>query len=207
MLFEITDNGLGVFEHVATGLGLPGPLQAIAELTKGKVTTAEDTHSGEGIFFTSKAVEVFRLAANRLVWTVDNHRNDTAAGSSSLTVGTQVVFELDLTATTPLDEVAAQFTDDDYQFTRTTPRIVLFAQGVTFISRSEAKRVMAGMEKFTKVEIDFAGVTAVGQGFADEVFRVWPAHHPGVEVVPTNMSDEVEFWVLRAVPPEQRGWT
>jgi hypothetical protein len=48
------------------------------------------------------------------------------------------------------------------------------------------------------VLIDFRGVEAVGQGFADEVFRVWPRQHPSVEVTPENMNDPVRFMVERA---------
>jgi hypothetical protein len=38
-----------------------------------------------------------------------------------------------------------------------------------------AKRLLAGLAAdFDAVEVDFAGVTDVGQGFADELLRVWP---------------------------------
>lgn len=70
-------------------------------------------------------------------------------------------------------------------------------RGTEFVSRSEAKRVMADLDDFTAVTIDFAGVNSVGQGFADEVFRVWPAQHPGVTVTPENMNDAVAFMVGR----------
>ena len=77
------------------GLGLPDLFASIQELTKGKRTTAPDRHTGEGIFFSSKAVDVFRLAANGLVWIVDNLRHDQAIGVSAVTAGTLVQVELD----------------------------------------------------------------------------------------------------------------
>lgn len=55
----------------------------------------------------------------------------------------------------------------------------LFEHGTQFVSRSEARRLMHGLKKFKKVTLDFRGVKGVGQGFADEVFRVWPAAHRG----------------------------
>jgi len=61
---EIADDGEGVFAHLLTGLDLPDLFAAVQELSKGKRTTAPDRHSGEGIFFTSKAVDLFTLAAN-----------------------------------------------------------------------------------------------------------------------------------------------
>jgi len=35
-----------------------------------------------------------------------------------------------------------------------------------------------GLEKFEMVVLDFKGVQMVGQGFADEVFRVWQKNWP-----------------------------
>jgi hypothetical protein len=39
----------------------------------------------------------------------------------------------------------------------------------------------------------------VGQGFADEVFRVWARQHADVRLVPTGMVDPVAFMVERAI--------
>jgi len=38
----------------------------------------------------------------------------------------------------------------------------------------------------------------VGQGFCDEVFRVFAAAHPEVVLVPTGMNESVSFMVRRA---------
>jgi hypothetical protein len=50
------------------------------------------------------------------------------------------------------------------------------------LSRSQAKRVLAGVERFKLVELDFEGVPEIGQAFADEVFRVFAAAHPSIEL-------------------------
>jgi len=42
-----------------------------------------------------------------------------------------------------------------------------------YISRAEAKRLVVNLEKFREVELDFGGVDLVGQGFANELFRVF----------------------------------
>lgn len=78
--------------------------------------------------------------------------------------------------------------------------VALFGLGVRFISRSEAKRVMRGLERFRRVELDFAGVEEVGQGFVDEALRVWPSQHPGTVVTPARMVGPVDFMVRRGLP-------
>jgi len=75
----------------------------------------------------------------------------------------------------------------------------LFAIGTKFVSRSQARRLVSGLERFREVVIDFRGVELVGQSFADEVFRVWARQHPEVALIPTDMSDAIAFMVERAI--------
>lgn len=84
------------------------------------------------------------------------------------------------------------------RFARTRPSVRLARSGTLFVSRSEARRLLAGLERFSEVELDFDGVAEVGQGFVDEVFRVWPADHPGTRLVPIRMAPMVESMVHRS---------
>ena len=202
--FEVTDDGVGAFHRLAQGLGLARDMDAVGEMSKGKRTTAPAAHTGEGIFFTSKAVTVFRLRANGLEWVVDNRRDDHALGTSDVVQGTTVAIELDIRSARPLAEITKPFSDEDTAFVRSRPVVKLFAHGVEFVSRSEAKRLLAGMDVFSEVEVDFAGVTSVGQGFVDELVRVWPNAHPGTAVVPTNMNEPVTYMVQRGLTERDR---
>jgi len=195
---EIEDDGVGAFAHVRDELNLDSELSAVQEISKGKTTTAPDRHSGEGIFFVSKAVDVFRLESGTLAWVVDNERDDVAIEALVRPrAGTRVTVELDTSRVRSLTDIFALYTED-YAFTKTRTVIKLFTIGVRFMSRSEAKRLLHGLEKFREVVLDFSGVDAVGQGFADEVFRVWAGAHPEVLLDPTNMNEAVAFMVERA---------
>jgi hypothetical protein len=49
-----------------------------------------------------------------------------------------------------------------------------------FIARSEARRLLANLGKFREIVLDFRDVRSVGQGFADEVFRVFANRNPEI---------------------------
>ncbi|HEX6468575.1 MAG TPA: DUF4325 domain-containing protein [Streptosporangiaceae bacterium] len=200
---EIFDTGVGALPHLKDGLHLEDVYDALGELTKGKTTTDPERHTGEGIFFTSKAVDVFTLESAGLRWTVDNVRDDQAVGASEITEGTRVRWEMDPATTRPIADVFGAYTDEDHRFTRTRTVVRLFGFGVRFVSRSEAKRLMRGLERFEEVLIDFTGVEEVGQGFVDEVLRVWPNEHPETVVRPVGMTGPVEFMVRRGLPPRR----
>ncbi len=195
----VADDGVGVFARVRAGFDLEDEFAAVAELTKGKRTTDPTAHTGEGIFFTSKAVDQFVLESNSIRWTVDNERDDEAVGASQVTVGTTVRLQLGLDTTRDLTHVFREFSVD-HDFVRTRPTIRLFELGTEFVSRSEAKRLLAGLEEFRQVELDFSGVESVGQGFVDEVFRVWASANPDTELVPSGMNDAVRFMIERGLP-------
>lgn len=202
--FEIRDDGRGALSHIRDVFGLDDLYDALAELTKGKTTTDPERHTGEGIFFTSKAVDIFTLESEGIAWTVDNVRQDQAVGLSDVAVGTRIRWELDPSTTRALIDVFKEYTDDDHVFSTTRTTVRLFGFGVRFVSRSEAKRLLRGLEQFSRVRVDFTGVEEVGQGFVDEVFRVWPAQNDGIVMEPVGMEGPVEFMVRRGLPPSRR---
>lgn len=196
---EVRDRGVGIFRHVCEKLGLDSELEALQELSKGKTTTMPSRHTGEGIFFSSKAANRFEIESGALRWIVDNRKNDMAVGAADPAVpGTVVRAEIDTENSKDLTSVFAEYTRD-FEFSRTRTVVRLFAIGTEFLSRSQAKRVVHGLEKFREVVLDFEGVAIVGQGFADEVFRVWAGQHPDVLLIPSAMNEPVAFMVERAI--------
>jgi len=195
--FELEDDGVGIFDHVRRRLRLPDRMAALQEISKGKVTTAPAKHSGEGLFFVSKIADYFEVESGGLSWKIDSVRGDTSVAAVAPQPGTRVRFEVHPAKRRTLSDVFSEYTEN-LEFSKTRIVVRLFAIGVRFISRSEAKRLLTGLEKFREIVLDFAGVDEVGQGFADEVFRVWAAGHRSIRLVPVHMGPTVRFMVRRA---------
>jgi anti-sigma regulatory factor (Ser/Thr protein kinase)/predicted DNA-binding transcriptional regulator AlpA len=197
--FEIRDYGVGAYPKLREGLHLASDFEAVQELSKGKRTTDPSRHTGEGIFFTSKAVDIFRLTSSGVRWTVDNLRHDVALGVAREFSGTSVTCQIDPQADRNLTDTFRQFTRG-FAFTKTRPVVKLFEIGTSFVSRSEARRLLDGLDvDFETIEVDFTGVSDVGQGFVDELLRVWPSAHPGKVVIPSNMNPAVDFMIQRGL--------
>jgi hypothetical protein len=195
----VRDDGVGVFARLQSDFGFPSAHDAIVQLEKGRLTSDPSNHSGEGIFFSSKAVSQFRLESQGVAWIVDNILNDTAIGPSAVKKGTQVTLTVVPGHVPKLADVFAAHTDNEtLEFTRTRSTIKLGAFGKTLLSRSEAKRVTERLVEFRHAVLDFSGVDVVGQGFCDQVFRVFAREHPGVTLEPVGMNDAIAFMVGRA---------
>jgi len=194
--FEVVDEGVGLFDNLRTALHLGSNLEALQELSKGKVTTLPDRHTGEGIFFTSKVADYFEADAGGLRWMVDGARGDMAVTAAAARRGTRIRFEVRRHPARTLASVFAEYAKD-HAFTKTRMVVKLFASGVRFVSRSEAKRLLHGLERFREVILDFGGVAEVGQGFVDEVFRVWARAHRTTRLTPQRMTPTVAFMIAR----------
>lgn len=198
----IQDEGIGAFEKIKLEKGFASHFDALGQLSKGKLTTDPKHHTGEGIFFTSKVVDRFVLDANEIEWTVDNRRGDAAVGRSWVTRGTIVGLTHATASPRSLESVFRAYANGlDFDTTRTI--VKLFEHGDTFVSRSEARRITEGLDRFRNVIVDFAGVERVGQGFLDELFRVWASEHEAVRLEPVNMSPAVDFMVRRGLEIER----
>src|SRR5207244_12089110 len=137
-------------------------------LSKGKATTSQQRHSGEGIFFTSRASDIFVLDSYGKKLTFDNLNRDLYLKDVKSFNGTRVKFSVSERSRKDLKEVFDRYTGSDSGFDTTEFRLKLVKRH-GYLSRSEAKRLLAGLEKFKKVLVDFEGVETIGQAFADEV--------------------------------------
>lgn len=202
--FTINDGGVGIFRNIMVKRKLESELEAVQDLLKGKVTTLPKSHSGEGIFFTSKVADWFLLDSFGYQLSFDNTLPDLFLEKvNHQKRGTMVFFRLAVDSRRHLNDVFAKYTNltkgNDYGFDKTTVKIKLYAMGGVHISRSQARRVLAGLEKFRIITFDFDQVPVVGQAFADEIFRVFHNKYPQIQLETENMREGVKFMVQRAI--------
>ena len=200
----ISDNGIGIFAKITNALNLPDMRQALFELSKGKLTTDPSKHSGEGVFFTSRMFDIYEIAANGLKFNHSDHSpiDWLREEKGVFEEGTAVFMRIALTSQRTAADVYSQFTEapEDYGFSKTVVPMKLARYGdEQLISRSQAKRLIARFDRFKIVILDFDGIQEIGQAFADELFRVYAIAHPEVELIPKNLSEQVERMWLRTI--------
>lgn len=203
--FIVDDYGVGVFRNVMAKKNLLSEIEAMQDLLKGKTTTAPQAHSGEGIFFTSKIGDLFILESFGYRLRVDNTIQDIFIEEVPVQKrGTKVTVQLSTRSEKHLNDVFKiyQTNPSEYAFDKTEVKVKLYTMGTIYISRSQARRILSGLEKFKSIVLDFDKVPTVGQAFADEIFRVFQIRHPDITIKPINMVEPVEFMVKRVENPE-----
>jgi hypothetical protein len=201
----IADDGIGIFENIKRGLKLEEKRYAVLELAKGKFTTAPNSHSGEGIFFSSKVADKFYIASDNLTFYsgASDTRQYPYETDKTAVSGTSVFFSILCGTGQDLNKIFETFTEmpDDFGFTKTSVPVKLLGYGENnpfFVSRSQAKRLLQGFERFQDITLDFAGIDEIGQAFADEIFRVFISSHPITAIEPVNCSQQVGRMIRRA---------
>jgi len=196
--FTVADRGVGIFNNIMKIKCLRTEMEAIQDLLKGKETTAPDTHSGEGIFFTSKIADLLNIKSFEKKLVFDNVGQDIYIKDVQSVKGTKIDFVLDLKSKKKLADLFNKYTDDSFQFSKTAVKVKLYHQDVDYVSRSQARRILAGLEKFKTIEIDFKDIKTIGQAFADEVFRIWQPAHKDVKFVVKKANENVMIMIKRA---------
>lgn len=190
--FEVRDRGVGVFHSIASKLGLVDEHAALVELLKGKATTMPERHTGEGIFFTSRIADRFVLRSHRIRLEWNRSKQDVFVSQERFLAGTHVDFLVERGSRRRLEHVFGEFAPAEYDYRFEKTRVLVRLLQVEYVSRSEARRLLANLDKFSEVILDFSDVSSVGQGFADEIFRVFAAAHPKIKLAAENASPAVD---------------
>lgn len=201
---KIIDNGVGIFRKIRDAFGLEDEQHAGLELSKGKLTTDPTRHTGEGIFFTSRMFDKYSILSGSLFllhmlddsdWLVEH--------TAPSRLGTALQLAIDPDSERTIKSVFDRFSDvaGDYGFDVTHVPVALAQHGAeNLVSRSQAKRLLARLDLFKTVVLNFEGVEQIGPAFADEVFRVFQADHPDIQLVHVNAVEEVDKMIRRALP-------
>ncbi len=203
---SITDDGEGIFRRIQRLMGLHDERHAVLELAKGKLTTDPENHTGEGIFFSSRMFDEYAILSGGVYFSHEFSKpEDWIMERENPRSGTTVFMQLtnnsSRTAKSVFDKYAS---GNDYGFDKTVVPVTLAQYGNEFlVSRSQAKRLLARVDRFKIVIFDFSGIDQIGQAFADEVFRVFKNKHPEMQLYFSKATPSVEDMIIRALRSDE----
>ncbi|QXF36882.1 STAS-like domain-containing protein [Francisella tularensis] len=197
----INDEGEGIFNRITRLKKLSDTRQALLELKKGKLTTDAEHHSGEGIFFSSKAFDEFVIISGDLTFIHENKLKNDYLLDQKPGRGTYVKMKIDINSEKKTYRYFDEFAEaDEYAFNKTIVPVILAKFGnENLMSRSQAKRLLTRLENFKTVIFDFRDVNLIGQAFADEIFRVYANKHKDIKLEYVNINSDIEKMILRAL--------
>lgn len=107
-------------------------------------------------------------------------------------IGTMAVMKLENEAVRTSAEVFDEFAPLEEGFVKTMIPMRDMCPLGDPVARSQARRILRRLEEFREIIFDFRGIGFMGQGFADEVFRVFQNMHPEIKLTVVNANAAVE---------------
>jgi len=198
----VSDDGIGIFNKITRELALADNREAILELSKGKVTTDPQNHTGEGIFFTTRMFDKYSILSGDLYFSHNYFGDWLIEDKEEGTQGTFVRMEIETKSNRTMQEIFDKYSGEEYDFgfRRTHVPVLLAKYGEEkLVSRSQAKRILARFDRFDEVLLDFNGVDFIGQAFADEIFRVYKHKNPNTKVFWIRANSRVDSTIRTIV--------
>ncbi len=208
---RIFDDGIGIFKKIADAAHFEDEGESILQLSKGKFSTDPEHHTGEGIFFTSRAMDMFVIYSHDLGYIKFKKEEDwfLETRKEKRINGTEIRMQIKRDSNRLLREIFSEYSTSERDgipsFDKThIPVKWSKLENESYVSRSQAKRLVIGLEKFKHVILDFNKVATVGQGFVDEVFRVFKLKHPEIKIEYINANQDVRFMIERGLTEPKR---
>jgi DNA-binding transcriptional ArsR family regulator len=198
----VSDDGVGIFRRIQEALDLNDERHAVLELAKGKLTTDPDNHTGEGIFFSSRMFDDYAILSGGVYFSHEHNKPadwimERKIPQNGTTVFMQIANNSARTVKSVFDKFAS---GEDLAFDKTVVPVSLARYGnERLVSRSQAKRLLARIDRFKIVILDFSDIDQIGQAFADEVFRVFKSQHPEIQLYFSQANTDVENMIIRAL--------
>jgi anti-sigma regulatory factor (Ser/Thr protein kinase) len=199
----VSDNGRGLFDKIREGFDIDDPALALLELSKGRLTSQPDRHTGRGLFYAARMADVLDLHANAVAfqhreWAPQQWVRARAAQGSGSAIYMAILLDTQRT----LDQVmrSASVDGQNYNIEHIVlPMRLLTNELVALESRAQARRVAARLESLREASLDFSGVERIGQGFADELFRVIPRQQSGLRLQVCHANTHVQAMIDMAL--------
>lgn len=201
----INDDGIGIFKKIQDYFANKGENisidEAVEALFPGKLTTDEKNHSGEGIFFSSRAADAFGILSSGKLFAHNNFNERiidiTDIEYAGTTNGTCVVLQVANNSPKRIKDVFDMYSNAERGFFKTQiPIAHMFSSGYP-VSRSEARRLATLVSGFEEITLDFKDVPEIGQAFTHELFVVFQNQHPEIIMNTVNTCKDVDDMITR----------
>ena len=179
LTINVIDAGVGIFKKIQAEFDLHDPRHALLELSKGKLTTDEARHTGEGIFYTSRMFDKFTIVSGTLGFLRENDEDDwlieTSEGESLQ--GTIILLEIKTktqrTSLEAFEKFAAQGAGPRFFPNACFPFMLgYYMKGKIVVPAPRRRDCFMRLAPFREVLLDFIGaISRIGQAFADEIVQ------------------------------------
>ena len=197
--FILADNGIGIFDHIRSGLSLTSNELAALELAKGDLTTDSNRHSGGELNTIIKLFDLVTIDSSGKSLKYSNYDDDWQIAYSLQQKGTRIHLQIEPSSKRTCATIFNRIFKSEEKKIKIPLNLLDISEYKIVNSRSQAKSVLRNIQKFKKIEFDFNKIDLIGPAFADELVRNVKSKNKTASIEWINCNKTVDLLMKRAV--------
>ncbi len=198
--FIISDNGIGIFKNIQSGLNLHNAQLAVLELAKGNhITTDSDKHSGDELNAIIQLFDKVMIDSSGLSLEFTNENQNWRLNQSVHKKGTKVHLIINPSSNRTCAQVFNRIFNQDQKNVRIPLNLLEVSKYKIVNSRNYAKSVLRNIYGYKKIEFDFNNIDLIGPAFADELIRNAVRKNQQADIKWINTNETVDLLLSRAL--------
>ena len=197
--FIIADNGIGIFDHIRSGLNLKSTELAALELAKGDLTTDSNRYSGGELNTIIHLFDLVTIDSSGQSLKYSNYDDDWQIDYSVQQKGTRIHLQIESSSKRTCATIFDRILKREDKKIRIPLNLLDISEYKIVNSRSQAKSALRNIQKFNKIEFDFNKIDLIGPAFADELVKNVKSRNKAASIEWINCNETVDLLMKRAV--------
>jgi len=197
--FIISDNGIGIFDHLRSGLNLFDEHLAALELAKGHVTTDPNNHSGDELYTVIHLFDKVKIDSSGRSLGFSNYNQDWSLTYSPHRQGSRIHLTISPSSKRTCKEIFNNIFHLNDKKVRIPLNLLDISEHKVVNSRSQVESVLRNIQDFNEIEFDFKKIDLIGPSFADELVRKTIEKNYKAKIKCINANETVDLLMSRAL--------
>ena len=197
--FIISDNGIGIFEHIKSSLGLQNVHSAAIELAKGNIKVNPFEHSRDEINAVIHLFDMVEIDSSGKSLKFINDANKWEIKHSVQKKGSRIHLLIDPSSKRTCSEIFNVIFDLEQNKIRIPINLIEHKNQTIINEKSKAKSVLRNIENYKVIEFDFKEIELIGPAFADTLVRETIEVNKFADIEWVNTNKTVDLLMSRAL--------
>ena len=197
--FILNDNGVGIFDHIRSQLGLSDIFSAAFELSKGKLSINLKKRSVDNLYALIHLFDNVSIESNGINLRFINRGSKWQISNSLQKKGTKIHLIIDTSSKRSCSQIFKRIFNLNEKRIRIAMNLLDISDYKIFNSRSKAKKAVRNIVDYNLIEFDFNKIDLIGPSFADELIRRTKEKNKFAKIKWINSNDTVDLLLSRAL--------
>ena len=202
--FILSDDGIGIFNKIKTGLELANTRMAGLELAKGNITTDPTNHSGDELNAIIHLFDEVTIDSSGNSLKFFNDNNEWLIQNSKQLHGTRIHLKIDTQSKRSCAKIFELIFKKKHRHISIPLKLLELGDYKIINCRSQVKNLLRNIKNYKIIEFDFQKIDLIGPSFADALVRKTKEYNKYANIEWINTNPTVDLLMSRALDRQSK---